>query len=135
MSDRCILYCNCTYAKVVPPETKAEVLSQLSETGVAFDAVADLCEMSARKDPELQRYASTEGLRIAACYPRAVRWLFHGAGAPLQQEDLRIENMREETPGAVVEGLFQDEPQVFESGAPSAPNPAEAPTPPTGSAR
>ena len=43
-----ILYCHCHYAQVVPTEVKETVLRQLAESGVAFDAVADLCEMSAR---------------------------------------------------------------------------------------
>jgi len=32
-----ILYCNCTYAKVVPKDVKQEVLRQLSDSGRAFD--------------------------------------------------------------------------------------------------
>ena len=112
MSERCILYCNCTYAKVVPEATKAEVLRRLSDSGVAFEAVPDLCEMSARKDPALRRYAGSEGLRIAACYPRAVRWLFHAAGSPLRQADLGIENMRERNADEVVSGLFEAAPET-----------------------
>ena len=50
-----ILYCHCNYAQIISHEVKKEVLSQLCETNQAFDAVADLCEMAARKDPELQR--------------------------------------------------------------------------------
>jgi len=34
-----ILYCNCTYAQVVPKEVKEAVLKKLCESGVAFDAV------------------------------------------------------------------------------------------------
>ena len=51
MPESRILYCHCAYAKVVPEETKEQVLEQLADSGVAFEAVADLCEMSARKDP------------------------------------------------------------------------------------
>ncbi len=78
-----ILYCHCAYAQVVPPEVKAAVLKRLAEAGVAFEAVADLCELSARKDPALQRLAAGGALKIAACYPRAVKWLFSAAQAPL----------------------------------------------------
>ena len=86
--SRRILYCRCAFAKVVPVETKDEVLRDLCDTGLAFDAVPDLCEMSARKDPALEDLADTEQgeLVIAACYPRAVKWLFHGAGAPLPEQ-------------------------------------------------
>ncbi len=70
-----ILYCHCAYAQVVPPDTKREVLRRLAESGAAFDAVADLCEMSAKRDPALARLAGGEApLKIAACYPRAVKW-------------------------------------------------------------
>jgi heterodisulfide reductase subunit A-like polyferredoxin len=101
-----ILYCNCSYAQVVPKEVKEEVLRKLCESGAAFDAVADLCDMSARKDPALQKLVERGAVRIAACYPRAVRWLFHAAGAPLPKEGVEVLNMREQPAGAVVGALF-----------------------------
>lgn len=88
-----ILYCHCAYAQVVPSETKAAVLEQLSASGVSFEAVPDLCEMSARRDPGLAHIASVEGATIVACYPRAVRWLFSAAGATLP-DGVRVLNMR-----------------------------------------
>lgn len=97
-----ILYCHCAYAKVVPEKTKAEVLRRLVESDVPFEAVPDLCEMSARKDPALARHAATEGLRTIACYPRAVRWLYHAAGAP-QRADAEVRNMRVEEADELVE--------------------------------
>jgi hypothetical protein len=90
-SDR-ILYCHCAFAQVVPAETKAAVLEQLSASGVSFEAVPDLCEMSARRDPALADMAA-EGATIVACYPRAVRWLFTAAGSDLP-EGVRVLNMR-----------------------------------------
>ena len=75
-----ILYCHCAYARVVPVETKAGVLQGLANAGIEFDAVPDLCEMAARRDPRLGELASGAPMRIAACYPRAVRWLFASAG-------------------------------------------------------
>jgi hypothetical protein len=88
-----ILYCHCAYAQVVPKAVKEEVLQRLSDSGVAFDAVADLCEMSARGDSELVQLAQGENVKIVACYPRAVRWLFSAAGAPLGQ-GVEVLNMR-----------------------------------------
>src|ERR1044071_4890697 len=52
-----ILYCHCAYATVVPKEVKEEVLARLSASGVAFDAGADLCVMSARNDPAMKELA------------------------------------------------------------------------------
>ena len=104
-----ILYCNCAYAKVVPPEVKQEVLRRLCDSNVAFDAVPDLCDMSARKDPALRRIAESGPVRIAACYPRAVKWLFHAAGTPLPDEGVEILNMRTETAEAVADRLLPKE--------------------------
>lgn len=101
-----ILFCNCTYAKVVPPEVKAEVLKRLCASGVAFDAVPDLCDMSARKDPALGRIAGNGCMRIAACYPRAVKWLFHAAKAPLPKEGVEVLNMRTQSADEVIGRLL-----------------------------
>src|SRR5262249_2953821 len=98
-----ILYCHCAYARVVPPAGKAEVLARLAAADVAFEAVPDLCEMSARRDLRLRELvtrtrderaadeptraaAPVRPLAIAACYPRAVRWLFAAADAALPDE-------------------------------------------------
>ncbi len=101
-----ILYCNCTYAKVVPLEVKKDVLRRLSDSGQAFDAVADLCDMSARKDPALNKIASGGCTKIAACYPRAVKWLFHAAGTPLPDEGIKVLNMREDSADNIVRELL-----------------------------
>ena len=103
-SDR-ILYCNCTYANVVPKDVKSAVLRRLTDSGAAFDAVADLCDMSARKDPALKRIAEGGCIKIAACYPRAVRWLFQSAGAKLNG-DSEILNMRSLKAGEVCKALL-----------------------------
>lgn len=89
-----ILYCNCTHAQVVPREVKTAVLQKLCESDVPFEAVADLCEMSARRDPQLKELAGGPAVKIAACYPRAVKWLFAAAGAPLPKDATEVLNMR-----------------------------------------
>ena len=104
-----ILFCNCTYAQVVPKEVKEAVLRKLCESGVAFDAVADLCEMSARQDPALQRLASGDRVKIAACFPRAVKWLFAAAQAPLPHHAAEVLNMRAQTADEIVAALFASE--------------------------
>lgn len=101
-----ILYCHCAYAKVVPPEVKAAVLAGLSEANVEFDAVPDLCEMAAHADDRLRELAAGGPLKIAACYPRAVKWLFAAAGAQLADPAVRIWNMRMEPADAVIDGLL-----------------------------
>ena len=101
-----ILYCNCTYAKAVPVDVKKAVLRRLSDSGQAFDAVADLCDMSARKDPALKKIAEGGCTKIAACYPRAVKWLFHAAGTPLPVDGVEVLNMREDSADVVVKELL-----------------------------
>jgi heterodisulfide reductase subunit A-like polyferredoxin len=105
-----ILYCNCTYAQVVPKDVKADVLKRLCASGAAFDGVADLCDMSARRDPALKKLAESGPVRIAACFPRAVRWLFHAAQAPLPKEGVEVLNMREQSADEVVRKLLPGEP-------------------------
>jgi hypothetical protein len=104
-----ILYCNCTYAQVVPKEVKEAVLKKLCESGLSFEAVADLCEMSARRDPALRRLAEGGVVKIAACYPRAVKWLFAAASAPLPAERTEVLNMRIQTADEVLGALFNSE--------------------------
>jgi hypothetical protein len=101
-----ILYCHCAFANVVPKAVKEEVLHRLTESGRAFDAVADLCELSARKDPCLQQLAAGGPVQIAACYPRAVKWLFSAGGAPLPDGVAEVHNMRTETADAIIGGII-----------------------------
>ncbi len=101
-----ILYCHCAYAQVVPAEVKTAVLRKLCDAGVAFDAVPDLCEMSARQDPNLQNLVSGGCVKIAACYPRAVKWLFAAAKAPLPPDGAEVLNMRVQTAEEIVTALL-----------------------------
>ena len=101
-----LLYCNCTYAKVVPDHVKTRVLEGLAASDAAFDAVPDLCEMSAAKDPALARLAANGPVRIAACYPRAVRWLFHAAGIAFDESSAEVVNMRTESPDQVLDAML-----------------------------
>ncbi|MBI4905218.1 MAG: hypothetical protein HY820_16400 [Acidobacteria bacterium] len=99
-----ILYCHCAYARVLAPEVKQAVLAGLADAGVEFEAVPDLCEMSARRDERLQALAAEGPVKIAACFPRAVKWLFHSAGAPLPEE-AEVLNMREQSAEAVLHNI------------------------------
>jgi hypothetical protein len=104
-----ILYCHCQYAQVVPKEVKEAVLRRLCEAGVSFEAVADLCELSARADAGMKRLAADGSVKIAACFPRAVKWLFHQAGAPLNIESTEVLNMRTLTADEIVAALLNSE--------------------------
>ncbi len=103
-----ILYCNCSYANVVPKATKEAVLRGLTESGVPFDAVPDLCEMSAQRDPSLHDLTG-ENIKIVACYPRAVKWLFHAVGAKLG-DGAEVINMRTDSPDSILPKLLPEVP-------------------------
>ena len=101
-----IVYCHCTYAQVVPKEVKEAVLKRICESGLSFEAVADLCEMSARRDPAMKRLVADGAVKIAACYPRAVKWLFAAAHAPLPADTAEVLNMRTETAESICARLL-----------------------------
>jgi hypothetical protein len=103
-----ILYCHCAYARVVPSETKTAVLEGLASAGLEFDAVPDLCEMAARRDPRLAELATESPLRIAACYPRAVKWLFASAGVNIDDCKAAVYNMRTDSSEQVLQGLLKE---------------------------
>ena len=106
-----LLYCHCQYAQVVPREVKEAVLRRLCESGVAFEAVADLCEMAARRDPALARLAAEGKIKIAACFPRAVKGLFHQANADLAPDRTEVLNMRTQSAEEVATALLASEVQ------------------------
>lgn len=100
-----ILYCRCAYAQVVPSGVKNDVLQKLCDSDTSFETVSDLCEMAAHRDPRLQAIASCGSLRIAACFPRAVKGLFQQAGFPLPA-DTEILNMRTQSAQEIAEALL-----------------------------
>jgi hypothetical protein len=102
-----ILYCHCAFARVVPADVKNGVLARLASSSVEFEAVPDLCEMSARRDPRLAELASADSLRVAACFPRAVRGLFEAAGSPLSPL-VQILNMRIDSAEKVANELLAE---------------------------
>jgi len=104
--NRRILYCHCAYARVVPGDVRQEVLEKLAESDLTFDAVPDLCEMSARRDPKLKELADGGAVQIVACYPRTVKWLFAAAGSPLPEEGVEVLNMREQPAAAVLHSIL-----------------------------
>jgi len=102
-----IVFCECAYARVLPKKVKEKVLTELKRSGKEYETVSDLCEMSARKDPKLKELSAESHLKIAACYPRAVKWMFESADSTLS-EGVTIENMREDSAEDVVKALLPD---------------------------
>lgn len=107
-----ILFCNCAYSQVISEGVKSEVLNAIKGAGVEFEAVTDLCEMSAKKNPALKRLAKENRIEIAACYPRAVKWLFHAGGAPLPQKGVEFLNMRTSSAEEIISLLLGEKTPV-----------------------
>ena len=106
MKPPTLLYCHCQYAQVLPKEVKQAVLRKLCDSGQPFEAVPDLCELSARRDPALARLAAAGPLKISACFPRAVKWLFAAANAPLLPDQTQVVNLRNLSADVACAALF-----------------------------
>jgi len=104
-----ILYCNCAYYDIVPQSAKSRVIKAIKDSDLAVEAVTDLCKVAASDGSKLQYWAGLDNLTIVACYPRAVRWLFHRAGAALKQDNTRFLNMRTQNPDEIIESLLTDD--------------------------
>jgi len=66
--------------------------------------------MSARRDERLgELLGKGTPVKIAACYPRAVKWLFHQAGIKFPDDgSVEVFNMREAESEAVSKGLLEE---------------------------
>jgi hypothetical protein len=108
-----LVYCRCAYAQVLLPGVKQGVLDRLCASERSFEGVSDLCEMAAHRDPRLialveEAAQSGRSIRIAACHERAVRGLFHQAGATLPPT-AQVVNMRELSAEAAAEAMLAAE--------------------------
>ncbi len=103
-----IVFCDCKHADLVPKGVEEGVLEKLTASGFAFENVADLCGVAAGKDPMLKRIAECGDAKIVACFPRALRWLFHVAGAPLPDDGVELLNMRRQSADEIVTRLLPD---------------------------
>ncbi len=65
-------------------------------------------------------------VKIAACFPRAIKWLFAAAQAPLEQNQSEVMNMRTATAEEVMAGL--DNPDLNPNLPSGKPEPTHAPS-------
>lgn len=101
---RTIIFCRCANAGVVPAETRAAVAAALAgRAGVTV--VDDLCGCLASRDQRAAEWAAADRLAVVACHPRAVRWMFRWAGAPLDEIRVCFLNMRGQSASDIVAGL------------------------------
>jgi NAD-dependent dihydropyrimidine dehydrogenase PreA subunit len=100
-----VVFCNCAYSDVIPAHRKERILAALAASDANLVVVPDLCGLAATRDPLLARIAGMAEAKIVACYPRAVRWLFHRGGAPLPPGHAEILNMREQSAEDIIASL------------------------------
>lgn len=79
-----ILFCSCgNRDQTIGRERVDLVRNLLLARHCELTEVPDLCGLAARRGTELPDILRSGIEAIAACHPRAVKWLFAGAGAPL----------------------------------------------------
>lgn len=93
-----ITLCACASRSFMDQEKLIRIASLLKKEGCEVRIEADLCEKVMEKSPDLKAIASTA---IVACYPRAVRSLFHTVAL----EPVEIADMRNLSAVAVCEQL------------------------------
>lgn len=103
-----IIYCHCGYSNIIDEQTKRCVLDALSASGVSFEAVTDLCGLAAKRDKRFKQWAGLDSIKVVACFARTIKWLFHFADAPINENALRVFNMRSQGPREIVKEIVDD---------------------------
>ena len=103
-----VLFCNCTHYELIAQSDKQEVLNSIKMASFNVVLIDDLCGLAAKKDPILKDWVSYDRLKIVACYPRAVKWLFERADAPLDMDKTEFFNMRTDASQVIIEKLIGD---------------------------
>lgn len=99
-----VIFCACSHYDVIPRAAREQILAAIQGNGGTPEVVPDLCGLAANRDPWLKTWVDEGHLTIVACFPRAVRWLFHAAGAPLNDK-VRLFNMRTQSPQEILREL------------------------------
>lgn len=95
MMDHKILFCNCEFANILPESVKKQVHEKLSQSEKGFYFTPDLCGLAAENPEFLNKFLNQDRVKIAACYSRALKWIFKSKGINIPK-DLEVFNMREE---------------------------------------
>jgi NAD-dependent dihydropyrimidine dehydrogenase PreA subunit len=103
-----VVLCACAHYEIIPRASRERILAGLQQNGVALEVVSDLCGLAANRDPRLKTWIDEAPLTVVACFPRAIRWLFHAAGAPLPDGQVRLFNMRTGSPEEIIQELMKD---------------------------
>jgi Pyruvate/2-oxoacid:ferredoxin oxidoreductase delta subunit len=99
-----IIFCQCKYARAIPKDTKETVEKALNDSGTDFTCVDDLCDLSIHQPDKLQELKAKGDVDVVACFPRAVKGIFHNAGIELGEEN-KIHNMRDTSAETILKDL------------------------------
>lgn len=128
MKTSVLLICACQRARVYPEASLDALTQRLNQAGVDFQVVPDLCKLVGRRDSRLADWSQND-LAVVACHPRAVKWLFDAAGAPLPPDsdlyNLRgqpAESISEAIVSAQKKGAVISEKPLHETSSPAAAN-------------
>lgn len=89
-----VLVCHCRNGGARDSADSETIVAELRRSRIPVIEVEEICELVARKDPVLKKVAALSAVSIVACHSRAVRWLFHAGGAPLDPERVKFFNLR-----------------------------------------
>lgn len=103
-----ILICACQHANVFPAGAVKTLTKSLDDAGVAYEIIPDLCQRVGRRDPELKDILAGSPA-IAACHPRAVKWLFEATHISLPA-NAKLFDLRSQTITEITSALGLPEP-------------------------
>lgn len=96
-----IVCCRCEHYHIV----SEQVSSRIADAGIECLSVPDLCQLAADKAPILKEWSQTDNLSIVACHPRAIKWLFQTADAPLDESKVTYYNARTGDTDKIIDSL------------------------------
>ncbi len=93
---------------MIRAEKRSAVAAGLEACARPVTVVPDLCGLAAGRDPLLRTVAAAARATVIACHPRAVRWLFHWAGAPLDPARAEVLDVRAESAETILAAITTD---------------------------
>lgn len=108
-----VIFCQCVYSEGLFSDVKQAVLEGLNQAGVVFEAVPDLCKLSANKALCLKNWTKHNKLTVIGCFPRTIKWLFHAGDAAFSPDfELTCLNMHTQSPEAIVQAVLGQSPEI-----------------------
>jgi NAD-dependent dihydropyrimidine dehydrogenase PreA subunit len=97
-ASNCALVCSCSQRGLIPPAAVDTLCAELATQGWQTKVVPDLCEMATQTPTTLRELAQARDFLVAACRPRAARWLLHLAGVARPVSQIQFQDLRPRSP-------------------------------------